>query len=492
MAAASSSDGTGVIEVSTPRRIFPTSRVRALRAYGPGMADLLALSSRIIDSGVAEDPHNRITQRLSEVGDHAAVIESFSHVVVLRTDDGLVAVDASGEATGRACVEELRRWSSAPITHLVYTHGHADHVGGSPAFVADAEDAGRARPHVLAHENVPARFARYELTNDWNLHINRRQFGWLPSDRGLTVGGGHTRFLPVDVVAPDTTYAQDHTITVGGMAIELHHARGETDDHTWLWLPETRTACVGDLFIWNFPNAGNPQKVQRYPEEWAAALRTIAGRQPELLLPAHGLPISGRERIARVLDEVATALERLVADVIAMMNGGAPLDEIVHTVRVDEALTRLPYLRPLYDEPEFVVRNVWRRYGGWWDQDPSTLKPAPADALATELATLAGGADRLVTRARELAAAGELRLACHLVQYAGRAAPDDGEVHAARAEIYERRRRAETSLMTKGIYAAAVRDSQQRAGIEPPRGHDAGDSGLRPPGRRAAERSSDQ
>ena len=84
------------------------------------------------------------------------------------------------------------------------------------------------------------------------------------------------------------------------------HARGETDDHTWAWLPEQRTACVGDLFIWNFPNAGNPQKVQRYPEDWAVALRTIAAHEPELLLPAHGLPIAGRERIARVLDEAAT------------------------------------------------------------------------------------------------------------------------------------------------------------------------------------------
>ena len=32
----------------------------------------------------------------------------------------------------------------------------------------------------------------------------------------------------------------------------------------------------GDLFIWVFPNAGNPQKVQRYPDDWAVALRKMA------------------------------------------------------------------------------------------------------------------------------------------------------------------------------------------------------------------------
>ena len=141
-------------------------------------------------------------------------------------------------------------------------------------------------------------------------------------------------------MAPDVTYRDELTVDAAGTAIRLVHARGETDDHTWAWLPERRTACVGDLFIWNFPNAGNPQKVQRYPEDWARALRSIADHEPELMLPAHGLPIAGRERIARVLDEAATALEGIVRDVLAMMNGGATLDEIVHTVRVSDDLLR--------------------------------------------------------------------------------------------------------------------------------------------------------
>src|SRR6202044_4030363 len=62
-----------------------------------------------------------------------------------------------------------------------------------------------------------------------------------------------------------------------------------------------------------------------------------------------------------------------------------------------------PYLRPVYDEPEFVVRNVWRLYGGWWDGNPASLKPAPESALAAELAALAGGAAALADRALALA-----------------------------------------------------------------------------------------
>jgi alkyl sulfatase BDS1-like metallo-beta-lactamase superfamily hydrolase len=424
------------------------------------MGDLIELSTRIIDSGIADEPVNRVTNALSELADDLAIVESFSHCVAWHSAEGLVCFDASGAFTGDAVVASLRSWSRAPVRSLVYTHGHADHVGGSAAFAADAERTGAPRPTVIGHRNVPVRLDRYELTNDWNLLINARQFGGIRADANLGVGGTG-RFLPEGTLRPDETFEASHTLTVGDERIELHHARGETDDHLWAWFPERRWLMVGDFLIWNFPNAGNPQKVQRYPVEWAAALRQMIAAGPELLVPAHGLPIAGRERIATVLDDVATALERLVDAVVTMMNAGATLDEILHSVEVPADVLAKPYLRPLYDEPQFVVRNIWRQYGGWWDGVASRLKPAPEAQVARVLAELAGGAGALIARAETAVSDGDVRLACHLADLAGWAAPDDATVHAARAAIYLERRRIEPSLMSKGIYAAAARDSQR-------------------------------
>ena len=123
---------------------------------------------------------------------------------------------------------------------------------------------------------------------------------------------------------------------------------------------------------------------------------------PELLVPAHGLPIEGRARIASVLDTIASSLETVVAQVLEMMNAGETLDAIIHTVKVPDEVLAKPFMRPLYDEPEFVVRNIWRLYGGWWDGAPSRLKPSPDAVLGSELAALAGGADVLIRRALEL------------------------------------------------------------------------------------------
>jgi len=273
------------------------------------------------------------------------------------------------------------------------------------------------------------------------------------------MGGEAPDFIPTDTARPNHVVDDTDTIVVGDRTIELHHARGETDDHLWGWMPNEKWAFVGDFVIWNFPNAGNPQKVQRFPIEWAAALRDMAAHGPELLVPAHGLPIEGRERIERVLGTIAGALEHLVTEVVGMMNAGDVLDTIIHSVSVPDDEMARPYLRPLYDEPEFVVHNIWRQFGGWWDGAPSRLKPSPDAVVATELADLAGGAGVLIQRASELSEAGDHRLACHLADLAGWAAPLDPGVHAARASVYRTRRADETSLMAKGIFAGAARES---------------------------------
>jgi alkyl sulfatase BDS1-like metallo-beta-lactamase superfamily hydrolase len=423
------------------------------------MSELLALSSKIIDSGIVSEPVNRVTQQLSELADGGAIVESFSHVVTFRTDEGLVVFDASGVGSGERCVAAVRRWSAAPLHTLVYTHGHMDHVGGSAAFAADARARGGAQPRVVAHENVLSRFARYDRTNGYNLAINARQFGGV---RGiLGIGGRAERFRPPDTLSPTLVFRDAIRLDVGDLAFELRHARGETDDHVWAWIPRLRTLCVGDFFIWNFPNAGNPQKVQRYPDEWAVALREMAALGAELMIPAHGLPIAGADRIRTVLCNVAKALETLVEQTLKRMNAGWTLDAILHDVRVPDTVLKTPYLRPLYDEPEFVVRNVWRLYGGWYDGNPAHFQPAPQAAVARELAELAGGAASLAKRARERADEGDLRLACELVELAAQAAPDDRAIHAVRADRYERRRNAASSLMAKGIYAAAAHGSRE-------------------------------
>ena len=387
---------------------------------------------------------------LDEVAPGMAFVASFGNVVAIATDGALVLVDTGNQVLAAANHASIRAWSDLPLDTVVYTHGHIDHVFGMAPFDEEAEAAGRPRPRVVAHELVPARFDRYRLTAGYNGVINARQFQ-MPGFR-----------WPTEYRYPDETYRLRHDIDVGDERLELHHGKGETDDHTWVWLPERRALCTGDLFIWASPNCGNPQKVQRYPREWAVALREMAALEPELLLPGHGWPIAGADRVRQALTDTADLLDHLVDETLALMNEGARLDDIVHTVRAPDHLLERPYLRPVYDEPEFVVRTVWRLYGGWYDGNPAHLKPAPDAALAAELAALAGGAAVLADRAMALAAGGDLRLAGHLAELAAQAAPDDAGVHRTRADVFARRAGEELSTMSKGVFSWAASESQAR------------------------------
>lgn len=390
----------------------------------------------------------------TEVADGVLFVSAFANSSVFATPDGLVQVDTGAPFSARGIHTMIRSWSDQRLHTAIYSHGHIDHVFGVPVFEAEAVEAGWPAPRAIAHEAMPARFDRYVMTAGYNGLINSRQFGidvpW-----------------PTEYRYPDETYRERLDLDIGGEPFELHHARGETDDHTWTWAPERRVLCTGDLVIWCVPNAGNPQKVQRYAREWSVALRTMADLGAETLLPGHGLPVAGADRVRAILTDTADILDHLHHETVRMMNEGATLNTILHEVHAPQHLLEKPYLRPIYDDPEFIVRNVWRLYGGWYDFDPANLKPARASELGAEIARLAGGAGRLAERARELVQEGHLRLASHLVEFAA-AASDDVAVHRARAEVYEARVTAETALMAKGVFGAAARDSRAIAPAEAP------------------------
>jgi len=400
----------------------------------PRVVSLRALSTKLLDGAVEIDT---MAPRfvVEEVAPRAFFVSSFANVTAFDTDDGLVLVDTGSFLLADRTRKVLRDATRSPAHTAIWTHGHVDHCFGVELYEREAGQPVR----VIAHEAVTRRFERYRLTHDYNQRVNARQFQTAVE-------------FPREFRAPDETFATSRHVEVGGRHFELHHALGETDDHAWIWVPDSGVLCTGDLFIWASPNCGNPQKVQRYPREWAAALRDMARLAPEVLCPGHGVPIWGAAAVRRALEETASYLESLVEQVLALLERGARLDAILAAVAPPPALAGRPYLAATYDEPEFIVRNLYRLYAGWWDGNPAHLKP-PRDAeLARELAALAGGAERLAERARAVA---DVRLACELIELAMLAAPEDGAIRATRRALYKARADAERSLMARGIYNSA-------------------------------------
>lgn len=375
-------------------------------------------------------------------------IPSFANVAAFETDEGLLLVDAGLRVMGPAIFAAIRARTQVRLHTVVFTHGHVDHAFGLEAWLAEMAPA---KPRIVGHRNVRARFERYAKMSALNARINAVQFGL-----------DHLVW-PSEFFFPDTVYDDALTLTLGGEIFELRHARGESDDATWLWAPGRKVLCTGDFWIGCAPNAGNPQKVQRYAEEWEATLRQMAELGAEIMLPGHGEPILGADAIRAALLDAASYLRCIIDTTLEGLERGLDHDAIVARVSVPAELAAKPYLQPTYDRPEFIARNVIRLHAGWWNGRAAELLPASAEARAREIVTLAGGVTALVARARALAE-NDLPLACHLAEWAQLGAPADRAVNEAVRDLFTKRADAETSLMARNIFRAAAKRAAEGLG----------------------------
>ncbi|MSP26447.1 MAG: MBL fold metallo-hydrolase [Myxococcales bacterium] len=383
-----------------------------------------------------------------QVAERTFFASMFSGVTAFETDEGLVLVDTGMARLAPGLAALLRQVTPAPVHTVIYSHGHVDHAFGLAPFLLP----GQAPPRIIGQRRMLDRFARYDRTRHHNAALNARQFDGCAS----ASSGEEYDTFGYPKHPPNLLYDDALDIEVGGVRFSLRHALGETDDHTWVYCPDRGVLCPGDLFIWGVPNAGNPQKAQRYPWSWAKALFDMVALAPRTICPGHGGPvIDDPALIARMLTETGEFLELIVERTLRLLeNGSPPHVDVVRAIELPQSDS--PWLQPVYDEAEFIVRTVLRHFGGWYSGRPSELKPAPRDALARTVAELSGGTERLLERALALVESGELRLACHLADFALEAAPQDPRVMLAVAEIYRRRAAGETSLMAVNLYRSAA------------------------------------
>ncbi len=390
-----------------------------------------------------------------QLSDRALWFKGIASATAVDTGDGLVMLDTGARQDTEILYSEVRKWSRAPLSFAVFSHHHLDHIFGMGPFEREAEDRDWSPPVVYAHELLPDNFDRYKRTRGLQKAINSRQFSSVMPDFEMS----RDFEWPVDYRYPDRTYRNQIVLKQGDLTFELNHARGETEDHTWTWVPELELLHPGDLFIWAVPNAGNPQKYQRFPGEWASALRSMAAKGAGTLLPGHGLPIFGHNRVEEALTATAELLEFIEHSTVSLMNHGLSLDAILERITVPDYLSSKPYLQTVYDHPDFIVRNVWRLYGGWYEGEPDRLLPAPRRLEAAEWIDLSGGVEQVAERVEQLVETRDYRLACHLAEALVLADPDSRAIHELRAQTYRARAETETSTMARYILLHAAYSS---------------------------------
>jgi alkyl sulfatase BDS1-like metallo-beta-lactamase superfamily hydrolase len=250
---------------------------------------------------------------------------------------------------------------------------------------------------------------------------------------------------------------------LGGLTFELYHYMGETDDGTWVWIPERKTAITGDLNV-GCPNIGNPFKVQRYEVEWAEALEQVAGKNPEYLIPGHGVVLRG-QGVQEACLVTAKYLRHLHNEVVKLLNEGCWIEEILERVTIPDELANHPYLRPIYGCPTFIIHGIQRRYAGWFNGNPSELFPAKRREIAAEMVKL-GNATEILARARQLQQEGNVQLALHLVDFIIYGSQDEGirkEALLLKAALLDEKADKEIDTIAKNIFLVSAQQAEDEA-----------------------------
>src|SRR5262249_46623075 len=115
-----------------------------------------------------------------------------------------------------------------------------------------------------------------------------------------------------------------------------------------------------------------------------------------------------------------------------------------------------PFLAPIYGCTAFIVRDVIRRYAGWWSGQPSQLFPVSRRDHARDLLALCGR-DALLAQARSLRNSGQLKRALAIADEAVDGDAEDQEARRLNAEILEAMASTEPSFIARNLFRGAGR-----------------------------------
>jgi alkyl sulfatase BDS1-like metallo-beta-lactamase superfamily hydrolase len=330
--------------------------------------------------------------------------------------------------------EKVDEMGGGPVKVIIYTHHHNDHVGGARAFLSD-------NPEIIGHRYLPEDLEKYRILREHRARIAAIQF--------------NVPFRPErmpNYVEPTRTFDTAMAFSLGGKTFELYHARAETDDAVWVYVPELKTAFVGDLIIMGFPNIGNPFKPTRFALSWARALEAIREKKPEMVVAHGGHAVYKGPDAMEVLNANIEGIYAIHDQVVEFINQDMPVDEMIHAVCLPDHLKNHRFLKFTYSRPEFAVYNIYRWYHGYFDHNPAHLLPRPEKEVNREVFNLIGDGESILNRSRVLHENDQSQLALQVLDILLKETPDHREARKLRRSILEKLCNEDYCLMSRNTW----------------------------------------
>ena len=389
--------------------------------------------------------HSRkMEQRVYKVTENVyhAVGFGVANSTLIVGNDGIIIVDTTESSdSGKAVLAEFRKITDKPVKAIIYTHNHSDHTMGVKAFTSE-DDVKAGKVPIYAHETMmntvinnasvvaPALGIRAAYT--FGIMLERGPEGWVNQGLGPAYVRGATGFI-----APTKTFKDNLEVTIAGVKMQLLYAPSETDDEIVVWLPEQKLLQSAEVIQGEtFPNVHTIRGTKfRDPVAWYKTVDFLRSLGADHLVPSHGRPMSGKEKIEEMLTAYRDAIQYVHDQTIRLMNKGLTPDEIVEQVaHLPAHLAQHPWLGEFYGTVKHSVRQIYVGYLGWFEGDPTTLDPLPRGEESKRYVELMGGREKVLSAAKKAFDAGEHQWTAELLTHLIRVNKEDLEARKLKAD----------------------------------------------------------
>ncbi|EMB4115363.1 TPA: MBL fold metallo-hydrolase [Pseudomonas aeruginosa] len=398
-----------------------------------------------------------------------------SNMTIIEGDSGLILIDPLiSTETARAGLElYYKHRSRKPVLAVIYSHSHVDHFGGVRGVIDEADvKAGKVKviapegfyEHAVS-ENVlagPAMMRRAQYM--YGALLPRGERGQV--DSGL--GKGTPTNATVTLIAPSEVIAKPlETRTIDGVEIEFQLTPGtEAPAEMNMYFPQFKTLCMAE-------NATHTQHnvltlrgaLVRDSKVWAQYLDEALvryGDKTEVLFAQHHWPTWGGVQIREYLADQRDMYAFLDSQTLRLINQGLTSTEIAE--KLDTLPPRLAnkwYSRDYYGSLSHNVRAVYQRYMGFYDGNPANLDPLPPEAAGQRYVVAMGGADAVLTSARQAFDSGDYRWAAQLLNHLVFAAPDNAVARGLQADTLEQLGYQSENATWRNIYLSGAQELRQ-------------------------------